>query len=432
MIVLLLLLIFLLWCYRNSNMLVKYLILLHIISVGIGPFIGYHMDVDSFADLCWIIYIFAQILLITSAFSKIDKNITIFGDARVIVKKYKYILIFFLVMFISTLPILFVLSRLNIDIQDFKYNNGFQHFIDSGILPIPKKVFVIITLFVDVYLYFLPLHFFFLFKKNYKYSFLWLLASLTYVLEGLTFFSRAQQVQFMLVYLATFFMFYKVMPSNVKKYIRYLPFILIMVFFIRMLSISENRFSGGEIDFESNTEVNYGKYEYVKDDVTLSYLDYAAQGYYNGYYLSKRYNGDTWHGQTTFQTLLTMLNQYLGIPFSTQKYQMEREKLWPRPYNVMFTGYSTYVLYDFGLILSFIISFFFYYVVRKIGMVSSKQGFLTLEQAILLTALLLIPTGSIFFSNLSSYTIGFIILEIMWRINFKRSFFRNILKVKTT
>lgn len=49
-------------------------------------------------------------------------------------------------MFISTLPILFVLSRLNIDIQDFKYNNGFQHFIDSGILPIPKKVFVIITL----------------------------------------------------------------------------------------------------------------------------------------------------------------------------------------------------------------------------------------------------------------------------------------------
>lgn len=57
-------------------------------------------------------------------------------------------------MFISTLPILFVLSRLNIDIQDFKYNNGFQHFIDSGILPIPKKVFVIITLFVDVYLYF--------------------------------------------------------------------------------------------------------------------------------------------------------------------------------------------------------------------------------------------------------------------------------------
>lgn len=91
-------------------------------------------------------------------------------------------------MFISTLPILFVLSRLNIDIQDFKYNNGFQHFIDSGILPIPKKVFVIITLFVDVYLYFLPLHFFFLFKKNYKYSFLWLLASLTYVLEGLTFF----------------------------------------------------------------------------------------------------------------------------------------------------------------------------------------------------------------------------------------------------
>ena len=111
---------------------------------------------------------------------------------------------------------------------------------------------------------------------------------------------------------------------------------------------------------------------------------------------------------------------------------MEREKLWPRPYNVMFTGYSTYVLYDFGLILSFIISFFFYYVVRKIGMVSSKQGFLTLEQAILLTALLLIPTGSIFFSNLSSFTIGFIILEIMWRINFKRSFFRNILKVKTT
>ena len=397
----------------KKNKWASLLVLTHIVSIGAGLLIDYRFNF-SWTGLLWTFLICFYLYLIIAPWKYLKISGTIANDFGANFNLYSKIMIgigLLSVLFFT--PVVIVISQMDVAVNDFKYEGVIDDFFESGAFPIPFKLFILITFFANFSILVLPLHFYYLVRGENKMALLALIASFAYVMRGLTYFSRAVPLQYIMLYGMFFLLFYKEVPKKTLKTIKIIGLIGVTGLLINMMVISNDRFE--EYYSFNQTEYKINKEKYISDPVIVSYVDYLSMGYYNCYDLLGKYDGHTFKGQTTFGELLQLLHQYLGVPFSKDEYQNLREKLWPGLWSKSFNGYVAYVVYDFGVVLSFIITMLYYMIVKRFCKKRRKD--ISLSHLTWLCLLLQIPLFSIFYSvfgQLVLTSIFFFVLNIIF------------------
>ena len=423
--IVILLCIFFFW--RKRNLASKVLIIMSLLSLLSGFIVDYSMPFSGIKSLVvislmvlYIYLLFKPIALFPSTIRIEDSHIRAPGF-----KNYSKLMttigLFSMAIY---LPIYFVVSNMDIDINQFKYDGGFEYFVYSGAFPIPVKIYIIVSYLGELSILLLPLHFTYLQIGDKKNAILTFIGSLTYLFKGLIFFSRATPVIYVLLYFFLLLLFQKSLPKNLINKIKIFFITGGVVLSLGFISTSNKRFDDGTISGVAAKHTG-DMFKYLDNPTAISYFDYFGQGYYNSYNLLSLYNGRTFNTQVTFHDIYVLLNQYLGFPFSELDYMNRRQSLWKDPYWYTFNTYTCYVIYDFGIIISFLLTFYVYRKMKSVAKCSSIGRSLSFSQLTSVTFYLLIVTTSIFFSSLASCIIPYFFFYVCYNLFTTTNFYKH-------
>lgn len=378
------------------------LIGVQIISLTGTFFLGRDYPFDTFFKFFNLIITLLILSLIIIPWTKVQHIRYIHCPNDLKLRSFTYFLIglsiipFITFLAVSTFVILYVE-----DINTFKYAEGVStDFYYS--LPVNTKIIIFSNYLYNFSYFLIPLHFYYLSRKDYWLSFFCFLFSLNIVLYGLTYFSRSVYVQYSSIYGAFLFMIFSTLDYKIKRYIK----IFSVVFGVASLSyfiyISNQRFT---------TDKSYNEIipteAIVQDPVNYSYLDYSSQWYFNNMAVLEKYNFNGFNGQISLQSLLSLLGQYGLINYDAANYTKLRIQLWPDHYWT-FNGFVAYSVYDYGYFLSFIFCIIYYYLVR---INCPKNDRISIFNLFILVLLIQIPLLAIFYS-----TVGGIVIPLLFYI----------------
>lgn len=316
-------------------------------------------------------------------------------------KKFtRFLLIISIVPFI-VFSVISIISFLTItDINEFKYTDGLQERFFAT-LPF-SPILILLASYLCGFSYFLiPLHFYYLLKKEYRLSNWCLVFSLNIILVGFAFFSRAVFAHYGLIYAGFLILFYNSLAKRVKKYIVITLFLTLGGIIFYFSFVTNNRFK--DADLYSETVSNKSL---IKDTVSYSYFDYLSQWYQNNMNLLEAYNYKTFNGQISFQPIIQLLRQIGFFSDSERDYMALRQELWPNHWYA-FNGFVAYSLYDYGYILTIFFSLLYYYIVVRLKPKNSQISLLNLFLTVLLIQL---PLLAIFYSAVGGIMISLLLL----------------------
>jgi hypothetical protein len=310
--------------FLKSKSIVLFFVSLQVISLLGMVLIGQDYPINSlfkFFNLILSIFILTLIIIPWKSFKDI-KVITNYNEIKLkkLTKFFILISIFPFITFLATSIFVFLFID---DINAFKYAEGVSEEFYYN-LPFNVKA-IILSSYIYGFSYFLiPLHFYYLSKKNYWLSFWCFIFSLNILLFGLTYFSRSVFVHYAFIYIAFLIMLFGTIENRVKKYIKNTLFLLLFLIGLYFINISIKRFTTDNIYAESIPSSSF-----IQDPVLYSYFDYLSQWYYNSMYVLNTYNFKTFNGQISLQSVLSLLGQYNIINYNTSTYSALRQQLWP-------------------------------------------------------------------------------------------------------
>lgn len=420
------LLLFIFFCFgirwRKSNNVVKILLLLSLVSLIAGYFVDYHMRFKDLGSIIAIVIISLFQFLLIKPWTDIPSNLVI--DKSIIItagfNKYAFFLkcIGVLSMLVY-IPIWIAVQNLGVDINQFKYDGGFEQFVYSGAFPIPTKLYILVIYLGELTILLIPLHFIYLQNGDMKNAMITLFGSLTYLFKGLVFFSRATPIIYIMLYAMFYIFTYRTMSLKIRKIVRVVTIIGCLILGYGFINTSKDRFESGKEIAGLASKQEGDMYKFFDDPTIISYFDYLGQGFYNSYHLIALYRGDTFKTQVTFHDIYLLLGQYLGLPFSENNYMNTRQSLWKDPYWYTFNTYTCYLIYDFGFILALCITLYFYKRLKQIGL-DSRNGVISFKNFNYLVFFSLLASTSIFFSSLASCIIPFICCRLLMRFYLKQ------------
>lgn len=391
----------------KSKSLILLFALIQIVSILGGFFIGRYLEIESTTDILWFLFslfLLLSVILPWKNYRGIKFIITPNENKVKLLTNFLIIInsMVFIVFLITTITVMTLIT----DINEFKYKEGVAEDFYYKSLPINVS-FLNIAIILYYFSYFiLPLHFYYLLKKKKKLAIICFILSLNIVLYGLTFFSRAVVVQYVLIYIGLLWIFYSALTNNVKRIIKFFGVGIGVIALVYFIDVSIRRFEedrerakiyGDTIPVES----------IVQDPVLFSYLDYTSQGIFNGYEVIKLYSDEGFNGQITWQPVLSLMSEFGLVNYNTYEYKKLRAKLWPGHYSYSFNGYSAYTLYDYGIIGSLLFSILYGFVVMKIR---PRKNTVSLGNLFLISLLMQLPLQAIFFSQIG----GIIIALLLW------------------
>lgn len=379
------------------------LVFIQLVSIGGTFFLGREIIIDTNEDLGWIFVIILFLLLIIIPWKSYFNINMIEGiDPKKLKIITRFLIIINALVFVVFLTSTITVMTLVKDINEFKYSEGVSMQFYYSSLPFPIIFFNLSILLYYFSFFMLPLHFYYLNKNKIWLALLCFIFSLNIVLYGLTFFSRAVVVQFMLLYLTSFFMLKGVMPVKIKIIFRNGLLILGGISVVYFLIISTKRFE----EDKKNSKI-YAKTipvnAFTQDPTTYGYLDYMSQGYLNGYEVLQKYEGEGFNGALTVESVLALVSTP-NEAYNRLKY---RQKIWPSKYSYSFNGHVAYTVYDYGVFGGFIFSLFYFFVIHKMR---PKNNSIKLKDLFLIMLLIQIPLMSIFYSQ----TGGIFIALLLW------------------
>lgn len=343
---------------------------------------------------------FDRIDIITSINTKKIKKLTTF---------LLYINFFTSIFFIITIIIVNILVS---DINEFKYSEGVAVDFFYTMLPFNVKLLILAFQLYPLSYFLIPLHFYFLSKGDNKRSILCFIFSLNSVLYGMTFFSRAVYIHYILIYLGMLIIMRGTLSVQLKKIIKKAIIIIILITSFSFISITLSRFSGDDSFYSERIN----KESPIKDPALYGLFDYLAQWSNHGMTILSEYKGETFKGQITLQPALSLLGQYKIIKYDTDKYNTLKRKLWPKHYYT-FNGYAPYVVYDFGYIGAFAVSIL--YAILVFGC-RPRNGKISIEKLFYIVLLIQLPLMAIFYSTLSTIIFTFLyLIPIILYLKFK-------------
>lgn len=405
-IILIFFLVTLIFLLKNKSV-AMILVIMQLISIVGTFFLGRYLEIETPEDYGWIFLMIFLLFLIIIGWKDYYKIKEI---ASIDEKKLK-IITWFLIILNSMVFVVFLLVSILVqstveNINEFKYAEGVSTDFYYKMLPFPVVFFNIAVIFYYFSYFILPLHFYYLYKKNIWLSLICLLLSFNIVLYGLTFFSRAVVVQFALLYIVMMYLTYESLPKKITRVFNVIMIFVGLMSVIYFVNISQKRFD--EDKKSAKTYSNTIPVEaFTQDPVVYGYFDYTSQGFLNGYEVLQLYEGEGFNGKLTMGNLLS----FVSTPLESYELLRYRQKLWPYHYSYSFNGFVAYAVYDYGVFGSIIFCFLYFFIVRKMR---PKNGALQLRDLFLITLLIQIPLMSIFYNQMGGIFIAFLLWIPLW------------------
>lgn len=319
------------------------------------------------------------------------------GNKIQIENLFKPIFIFCAVLFLVLLSTAILVIVYVPDINTFKYGDGVSETFFYEQLPFNIRWFILGSIFYILSYFFIPLHFYFLIKKNKILSWVSLILSLNIILFGLTFFSRWTLTHYFLIFVVFLFLFRNVLPIAYRKSLRYITIVAGFSITLFFINITEKRFS--QDDSYSETIPIESK---IQDPQLFSSLDYLSQWYNYNLLVLDKYEDNISYGQASFAELYSFFS-YLGIiEWNPSTYSLKRQSQLGSPYYFSFIGLTANLIYDFGYFVTFFFALFYYYLVNSIKPIN---GNISIDNLFLSVLLIQLPLFSIFYSFLAGLII---------------------------
>ena len=408
MFLLLLLIVYLFLRRTDRRSLAYYFSLIILISLIGNLFVkaNYYVSTSDILHCIWILVVFACLILPWRGYAGIQE-ITCLNHNRV--KKVSIVLVVFLMVLLVGCSVLaYYTITLVDDINRFKYVDGPTEFYYS--LGISVRPFMLATYFYPLSYLMVPLHFYFLSKGEKKMSFWCFLASLVSIAYGLTYFSRAHLIHYILIYVASYWLLRDTITPKDKKLIKKVILIGSIALLSYFVVISSIRFVDHDYSTRNDT--------YISDNSMInSMFDYLVMWWNNSEVLFSRFKWSTLNGQMALQDVNRFLSLVgINIGASGQDLMHARELVLGE-YAGSFIGAGGYFLYDFGPFFAFIILLVYASFVNKL---KPQGGVITINRLLTISVLSLLPIFAIFYSLLNVVLILLLLLiPIQFFINIK-------------
>jgi oligosaccharide repeat unit polymerase len=374
---------------RKSNTAYSILVLIIFLSFFLQYLVGRSFEYKSYKTVYNAFFICLNLFLIVKPWS--DANILnventnpkYFAHLKKILYKFLFLNL------ILNAVILFIVLIYIPDISSFKAQGAYTDLYDQ--IPYFANVFRYAYVTQSTGYLAIPIFFYHLGNFEYKKASYALLLSSSSLLSGFAFYSRAQIFTYTLLFILYFFLVKKTLPRVIKvkvlKAIKYTSICIVILF----LSITYIRFSA--MDYYGD---RIPQNSIVKDPIIYSLIDYASQNYSNGLYQLERFTADkSLGGEQFFRDIFQILNFFGVIEWDVK----ESKSLIDTAYDYdggAFKGYTTPLVFNFGYILTFLISLtYFFAVTFKL----KNKAVLSLKSMFSLILLLIIPTVSIFYTG---------------------------------
>lgn len=249
----------------------------------------------------------------------------------------------------------------------------------------PHRVMVFSYLFSPVAYLALPLHFYYICKKNIKKSILFLLVSLLIVLSGLVSLSRSATIQYVIVYGVFFVFIIPLLSVKVRKRAALVALVGLVGIFAALSLVSGSRFS----EYYTKKSLNPAILDEQQSPLLFSTLDYFAQWEENGPKIMRKH--DLNHTYFGLYNSCGIAAHVLSEQY--QKALSDMEKHLGEDHN-SFHGLIARLLFDFGKIGSVIFILILSSIIKKMGPTSGAVRFKTL---LCLSSLL--PVCALFFAG---------------------------------
>ena len=365
----------------------SFLIFIQIISLTGSFVIGIDYAIDSFFTIFNLFITCIVLTLVILPWSKFKNINDIYFVDEVKLKRLTVFLLIVssFVFVVFSITVFYVFSS-GIDPNEFKYTEGVSEYFYYH-MPVNIKL-IILSQFLYNFSYFLiPLHFYYLSKQRFWLSLLCFIFSLNIILFGLTFFSRWTPVHYILIYVSFIIILKDTLTIKYKKFIKVVALAMGIILTTYFIDVTIQRF----LEHKAY-EALIPQESLIQDPVYYSYFDYLSQWYNNSMYLIDSYDFKTFKGQITFQPILSLFGQY-GI-INPIDYKDLRQSLWPN-HSGSFNGLVAYSIYDYGYVVSILLAFFYYYIVRKLA---PKDKRIPAINLFLLVLFIQFPLLAIFYS----------------------------------
>jgi len=389
--------------YRKYKSVVTILILLQVISLAAMFVVGRDYPIDTPVKLFQIILTAFVLTIVIVPWKNMGAIQKIYCTNEHKIKNLTIILL--IISFFVFIVLLIIVIAVALFIQDMVQFRNVESVMDEFLrtyLPSSVRKASLLAYYLYQLSYFLiPLHFYYLSKRNFSMAILCFIMSLNIILFGLTFFSRASLINYFLIYGILFYMFKDTLGKRVKRNVL-IGFIMLGIWMaIRIMGISSGRFDDDII--YRDTIPSYSK---IQDNVVLyNYLSYMSQWYYNGMEVLDNYKYETMRGEISFNFILNALS-YIGIvDYEHRSYIELRQKLLLNNWD-QFIGLVPGWIYDFGYLVSLILAWCYNYIIRKLKPYNNS---LSISNALLLVLLIQIPLFSIFYSALGGILYTFLL-----------------------
>ena len=376
-------------------------VLVQIISLSGIYFTGKNYEVTTFLDFFNLIFTATILTIIIAPWIKFSniKIISTLNEKKIeVITRILLIISAFCFVVLSTTAI--IVFMLVDDINAFKYAEGVStEFYYS--MPINVKFFILSTNLYYFSYFLIPLHFYYLSRKKIKPALICFIFSLNIIIYGFTYFSRIAIANWGLIYFSFLVLLYNTLAPQYQKNIKRAVLILGSTFAFYFIYVTNERFADN-----SNFNSLIPRESKIQDPVMYSYIDYLSQSYYNGMFVLSNYSFETFKGQLSTLPVLTLLGHFNISDFSPTDHMKLRRHLWPLNYYT-FNGYVAYLVYDFGYILTLIISILYSFYTSRLR---PKEGEITISKLFLLVLLIQIPIFSIFYSAIGTIILPFLLL----------------------
>lgn len=275
------------------------------------------------------------------------------------------------------------------DINRFKYVDGTSDFYYS--LGIDLHGFLLTTLLYPIGYLLIPYFFYYLSQQKTAKAILCFFGSMLPVFYGLTYFSRAHMIHFVMIYLVAYYLLRNVLSKNQKKWLKLSMVIMGIGVVIVFNAISSSRFE--------DHSYSSGSREIVTSSQSSSFVskvDYFCMWWPNSQELFRRFDGQTMHNGIIIQSVNNFFSTItFGLIPNHSAKRMERRGLLLREYSGSFIGLGAYILYDQGPLLGLILLWLYGWYVRR---QKPKGGEVSMHSLLLVFALIQVPLFAIFYS----------------------------------
>ncbi len=386
-----LLIFFLVFFIKKDNFAYIILILLTLVTFFFQFLIGRSFEYESYKTVLNTCFICINIYLIIKPWSH-AKILSIDNSNFKFFIYFKKIL--YKLLFINLIVNLFILVVVLVylpDIAAFKSESAYLNLYEQ--IPYFANIFRYAYTTQNAGYLAIPIFYYHLGKFQKKEAFYAFLFSSSSLISGIAFYSRAQIFTFTLIFIVYFFLVKKTLPQfiqdKVLKVAKYTSICIVVLF----LSITYIRFTSMDYYGDRIPQTSL-----IKDPVIYSLFDYASQSYSNGLHQLEVYTDDkSLKGEQFFRDIYQILNFFGVLKWDVK----ESQELIDKAYNYdggAFNGYTTPLVFNFGYVLTFLISFFYFFSVEKM---LQNKSIKSLKSMLFLVLLLFIPSVSIFYTGYS-------------------------------